>query len=134
MVDARTQLNDLIAVVNAIAEVYDIMRFSRMDTLLDADPSLSAERASEQSNSRLDHVITKSGQLSGFEVAFNDAIVVGNSLLEFVGDTAQVMQEVNNLRAALEAKRKSAMEEAGMADPDQTPRGGSTPVNSQFWL
>lgn len=128
VVDARTQLNDLIAVVNAIAEVYDIMRFSRMDTLLDADPSLSAERASEQSNSRLDHVITKSGQLSGFEVAFNDAIVVGNSLLEFVGDTAQVMQEVNNLRAALEAKRKSAMEEAGMADPDQTPRGGSTPV------
>merc|ERR1712166_1055775 len=114
VVDARTRLNDLIAVVNSVAELYDIMRFSRMDTLLDADPSLSTEKASVQSNSRLDHVIAQSRRLSSFEVSFSNAIVVGNSLLEIVGDTSDVMQQVNNMRAALEAQRTSALEEAGV--------------------
>lgn len=132
VVDARTHLNDLIAVVNSVAELYDIMRFSRMDTLLDADPSLTTERASEQSNSRLDHVIAQSRRLSSFEVGFANAIVVGNSLLEIVGDTSDVMQQVNNMRAALEAKRTSALEEAGMTPPaavdkPETPRDETPP-------
>jgi len=132
--DERGRLNELIAVVNSVAELYDIMRFSRMDTLLDADPSMSAETASEQSNTRLEHVIAQSKLLSSFQISSPDVIVVGNSLLEIVGDTAEVMQQVNNMRAALEVKRseETMAEGNSTASPPpgekKSPRGAGTGI------
>lgn len=61
----------------------------------------------------------QSRQLSNFQVSSPDVIVVGNALLEIVGDTAEVMQQVNNMRAALEVKRT---EEGGAVPTPASPQ------------
>eukprot|EP00656_Telonema_subtile_P026572 TRINITY_DN2854_c0_g1_i3.p1 TRINITY_DN2854_c0_g1~~TRINITY_DN2854_c0_g1_i3.p1 ORF type:complete len:638 (+),score=146.19 TRINITY_DN2854_c0_g1_i3:103-2016(+) len=135
--DSRSQLNELISVVNAVAELYDDrVRYQRMDTLQELDPELSVERAAEKSNASLDHVVHRCRALSNFGAGFEAAIVIGGALLELMGDTAETMRKMNNMRAALAAKQRNAMEESGELplavapepEPEPEPEASQSPT------
>jgi len=97
----RVRLNELIVMVNALEELWDIILAAQVEQLLDEDPTLTLLDACETSNGRLDPVISHTKQLSAFEITSKDMVVVGNSLLEVLGDTAEMQQQVNTATIGL---------------------------------